>query len=359
MYYIQHYGMPRRSGRYPYGSGDRPYQSLNIKNSEKVEESRDRLEKNTEHRLTNDLLTHYIKQYRNLSHIKVDNSTNGLLYEKDDKVVAMVNTEKKPDGTVWIQGLEVFGDNKGRGLSRGLLDVAVKDLGATNLSVRNTNQLAKKIYEEYGFKTYSSDDFMDYMSIKNIKHSQEGEVNFKMNDFYYLIHGGPGSGRYPLGSGERPYQMLEGSRKKRSSLLSYIQSKRREKADGVKQKTEEEYRAEKERALKSGKASDILKFQGDVSNEELQRAITRLNLESQLKSMSAREMQTAMDKIDVAMKNIERGTKWVQTGTNAYNTFAALYNATPDGKKKPLTLVGKGGGGNQEDKKNKNKNKNR
>ena len=27
---------------------------------------------------------------------------------------------------------------------------------------------------------------------------------------YYISHGGPGSGRYPLGSGERPYQKYEG-----------------------------------------------------------------------------------------------------------------------------------------------------
>ena len=27
---------------------------------------------------------------------------------------------------------------------------------------------------------------------------------------YYISHGGPGSGRYPLGSGERPYHKYEG-----------------------------------------------------------------------------------------------------------------------------------------------------
>lgn len=31
MYEIYHYGMPRRSGRYPYGSGNRPYQSVERK----------------------------------------------------------------------------------------------------------------------------------------------------------------------------------------------------------------------------------------------------------------------------------------------------------------------------------------
>ena len=87
----------------------------------------------------------------------------------------MINTEKKSDGTIWIQGLEVFGDNKGKGLGKELLNVAVNELGASHLSVRKTNFIAKRLYDKYGFETYASDDFMHYMKYnrKNdeIKHS--------------------------------------------------------------------------------------------------------------------------------------------------------------------------------------------
>lgn len=87
----------------------------------------------------------------------------------------MINTEKKSDGNTWIQGLEVFGDNKGKGLGKELLNVAVNELGASHLSVRKTNYIAKQLYDKYGFKTYASDDFMYYMKYnrKNneIKHS--------------------------------------------------------------------------------------------------------------------------------------------------------------------------------------------
>lgn len=43
---IYHYGIKRRSGRYPYGSGDRPYQDLKGFQRNKIKESRRKLEQN-------------------------------------------------------------------------------------------------------------------------------------------------------------------------------------------------------------------------------------------------------------------------------------------------------------------------
>ena len=126
-------------------------------------------------KLTSQTLNKYKNQYNNLKHVKITDNTNGRIYTKNGKVVAMVNTEKKSDGSVWIQGLEVFGDNKGKGLGKELLNVAVNDLGATHLSVRKTNSIAKHLYDNYGFKTYDSDDFMDYMKYDNLKHSDVGD----------------------------------------------------------------------------------------------------------------------------------------------------------------------------------------
>ena len=132
----------------------------------KIRKSRSRLDENKSEILSIDVLNRYKSQYRNLGHIKIDSSTNGRLYTRNGKVVAMINTEKKSDGSIWIQGLEVFGDNQGQGLGRGLLDVAVNDLGATHLSVRKTNSAAKRLYDDYGFVTYKTDGFMDYMKIR-------------------------------------------------------------------------------------------------------------------------------------------------------------------------------------------------
>lgn len=179
-----------------------------------------------------------------------------------------------------------------------------------------------------------------------------------MNEQYYLIHGGPGSGRYPLGSGDRPYQKFEGSRRKSGGISGYIRSRKERKAeskhakamaDAQKRVAEEVKRrqqldADKERVLKSGSASEVMRYQGQLTNQELQSVVTRLNLENSLKSMSQKEIKSAIDKFDGIMKVVKTGNDWAKIGTDTYNTLAAIYNATPDGQKKPLTLVNKGGG---------------
>lgn len=97
--------------------------------------------------------------------LRINDHTKGFAYlDPDDKLIGVVNTEKKPDDTIWIQGLEVFGDNKGKGFGKALLKVATDELNATRLSVRKSNEIANKMYNDYGFKTYKSDDYMHYMS---------------------------------------------------------------------------------------------------------------------------------------------------------------------------------------------------
>lgn len=52
--------------------------------------------------LTSQTLNKYKNQYNNLRHVKIAGNTRGKIYTKNGKVVAMINTEKKPDGNVWI-----------------------------------------------------------------------------------------------------------------------------------------------------------------------------------------------------------------------------------------------------------------
>lgn len=170
-----------------------------------------------------------------------------------------------------------------------------------------------------------------------------------MNNIYYLAHGGPGSGRYPLGSGDRPYQKFEGSRNKSGGISGYIKTRRAKKIEEQRQKKrledeqkKRQHDADKERVLREGSATEVMKYQGELTNQELQNAFTRLNLEAQLRGLSQKEIKSAMDKVDNVMKTIKTGTEWAKIGTETYNTFAAIYNATPEGQKKPLTLVSKG-----------------
>lgn len=111
-------------------------------------------------------LKKFSKQAKQLNHVRTGDNTEGIIYSKRGKLVGMINTERKPSGEVWIQGLEVFGDNQGKGLGTALLDKAVHDMGATRLSVSKTNVRAKQLYVKYGFETYKDDGYMEYMNLR-------------------------------------------------------------------------------------------------------------------------------------------------------------------------------------------------
>lgn len=119
----------------------------------------------TAYSLNDEVLNRYKGQYKNLSHVRVGPDSRGKLFVKRGKVTAMVNTDLTKQGKRQIQGIELFGDAKGKGYSRELLDYAVKDLGAKELSVRKTNSIAKHLYDTYGFKTYAESDYMYFMKL--------------------------------------------------------------------------------------------------------------------------------------------------------------------------------------------------
>lgn len=118
-------------------------------------------------RLSDAAIQVYRQKIPSLSHVRVHNNTKGYIWidKKTDMPVAIVNVEEKDDGFSWIQAFEIFTPYKGHGLSKDILNVAIRDLKATNLSVNKDNQVAIKIYKSYGFKTYKTTESMYFMSI--------------------------------------------------------------------------------------------------------------------------------------------------------------------------------------------------
>ena len=104
----------------------------------------------------------YIKEYKSVNHIRVTENTKGYAFFDQDKLVAIINCEKKDD-EIWIQALEIFKPYKRKGLSYDLLDFATDKLGAKYLSVRKTNTVAIHVYKEKGFKTINETDKMYFM----------------------------------------------------------------------------------------------------------------------------------------------------------------------------------------------------
>ena len=114
--------------------------------------------------LSKSIIDKYKSDYRQLSHIRINNNTKGYVWIDGDSLVGFINVEDK-DGEKWINSFEIFGRYKKHGLSKQIMDVAMKDLKATHLSVNKKNNVAIKIYKSIGFNTYKETDTMLFMSI--------------------------------------------------------------------------------------------------------------------------------------------------------------------------------------------------
>ena len=136
--------------------------------------------------------------------------------------------------------------------------------------------------------------------------------------------------RTPAQLGHKPST----TKKKKLSLVDRFEAKKKlrakqkaaEKAREAK-KTKEEYEAEKKKAIESGTAADVLKFKGKLTNQELNTAVNRLNMESQLVQLNARTIKTGMDKTEQLMNNVGRMKDMAEKGISAWNTFAKVHNS--------------------------------
>lgn len=178
-----------------------------------------------------------------------------------------------------------------------------------------------------------------------------------MVSLYYLSHGGAGSGRYPWGSGERPYQRLEQPGKRRG-ILGYMRERKAKKMEKqelarrqkeIKKemesaKSEAEREIEKRRALSKGTAADILTFQGELTNAEMREAIDRIKLENDLKSFLQSDIDRAFKKAEKFSSKVKVTGDLLSNGINLYNNLAAIYNTGAKDADK-MKIVNRGGGG--------------
>lgn len=123
-------------------------------------------------------------------------------------------------------------------------------------------------------------------------------------------------------------------KKKGSSLSERFAAKKKlkakQKAAEVARKAKqakEEYEASKKKAIESGTAEDVLKFKGKLTNQELQTAVNRLNMESQLSQLNSKTVKTGMDKVESVANKIDRIRGAAEKGISAWNTFAKIHNS--------------------------------
>ena len=140
---------------------------------------------------------------------------------------------------------------------------------------------------------------------------------------------------YPLGAGDHSasekkagwFKSLKAKRaakklnKKRAKSLEKARIARQKKA--AEKKAHDALMKNKDKVLAKGSASELMKYRGEITNQELRTAIDRLDLEKKLSSYSAAEK-------DAFRKKVDRAVAWGNTISDAYNAGSKLYNAYVD-----------------------------
>lgn len=135
-------------------------------------------------------------------------------------------------------------------------------------------------------------------------------------------------------------------KKKQEKDAAEAQKERNDQLRKAKAEEQEKERMEKdkERVLRSGSASEVMKYQGKLTNKELSDAAERLRLEKQLKGYSEQEIKKALDKVKEIQAWSNVSSALAKDGIEIWNSFVSVYNVTQEGRNKPLPLIGKGDG---------------
>lgn len=93
------------------------------------------------------------------------------------------------------------------------------------------------------------------------------------------------------------------------------------------EETKEEYEARKQKALTSGSATDVLKFKGDLTPQEMQSAINRIRWEQDMQGLSNKEIAAGKKTADQFFNKVEKATGYANSTIKAWNTVANVVNA--------------------------------
>lgn len=111
------------------------------------------------------------------------------------------------------------------------------------------------------------------------------------------------SGRYPWGSGNRPYQSMP------------------------KNETPEQRETRKQKVIKTAKtATEISEFAAELTNQELKAALERIDLNRKLSGYVKQEREAGMAKINEAMKKIGQINNWTKIGVDSIKNVDSIMN---------------------------------
>lgn len=103
-------------------------------------------------KITEDFIKANKKDYPFLKHIRTSPDTESCMWLDGKNPVAVVVVRKENEIYTWITSIDIFPRYRGYGLSYQVLDYATKKMGANCLTVAKDNEIAKKVYDKYGFR---------------------------------------------------------------------------------------------------------------------------------------------------------------------------------------------------------------
>lgn len=169
------------------------------------------------------------------------------------------------------------------------------------------------------------------------------------NDSPFLCHYGVPrrSGRYKWGSGDRPYQSMEGQgltrREKRQMAKAEKAARQKAVADATAERQKAIYEQERERVLRNGSSAiSALKYSSTYNNQELRAIIDRIEMTRKLEKLSADERKTFIKKVDNVMNGLNKAASYGDTIMKTASTakrFMDMFGKDEEKKKQAYTAA--------------------
>lgn len=88
--------------------------------------------------------------------------------------------------------------------------------------------------------------------------------------------------------------------------------------------TDPKYEEKKQLALQYGTSEDVLRFRGDLTNQELQNALNRINMEIKLSEQSRKDREAGWTAINNIMGHAKDINNWTSTGIQTYENMSKI-----------------------------------
>lgn len=135
---------------------------------------------------------------------------------------------------------------------------------------------------------------------------------------------------YPKDSKHKGKEIGQAAKVHQRDSSQSMSKKERKKQEELLRKAREEKiakiqrEADKQKALQSGNATEILKYKDELTYNELQEAYRRIDLDAKLRSLSKKEVEDSWSKINNVMKKVGNVNDWAKTGIDAYKNINSI-----------------------------------